>query len=78
MGSADPLHYSFLLHFFSGLHRYLSFEFDEKDLIFRSCCFLIKHKFMNPVYVFERDDTDLLRKKIIEMSYTEWKKIHLS
>ncbi|NPE30342.1 CRISPR-associated endonuclease Cas1 [Methanococcoides sp. SA1] len=34
--------------------------------------------FSNPVYVGERDDTDLLRKKIIDMSYTEWKKMRFS
>jgi CRISPR-associated protein Cas1 len=31
-----------------------------------------------PVYVGKRDDTDLLRKKIIDMPYTEWKKMGFS
>ncbi|WP_244603416.1 hypothetical protein [Methanococcoides sp. NM1] len=30
---------------------------------------------MKPVYVGKRDDSDLLRKKIIDMPYTEWKKM---
>ncbi|MDR6223327.1 CRISPR-associated endonuclease Cas1 [Methanococcoides alaskense] len=29
-------------------------------------------EFSKPVFVGERDDSDLLRKKIIDMSYTEW------
>ncbi|WP_371413173.1 hypothetical protein [Methanococcoides sp. AM1] len=33
---------------------------------------------MKPVYVGERDDSDLLRKKIIDISYTEWKKMGFS
>ncbi|MEL4305408.1 hypothetical protein [Methanococcoides sp. LMO-2] len=33
---------------------------------------------MKPSYVGKRDDTDLLRKKIIEMPYTEWKKMGFS
>ncbi|WP_231622047.1 hypothetical protein [Methanococcoides methylutens] len=32
-------------------------------------------EFSKPVYVGKRDDTDLLRKKIIDMSYIEWKKM---
>jgi CRISPR-associated protein Cas1 len=35
-------------------------------------------EFMKPIYVGKRDDTDLLRKKIIDMSYTEWKKMGFS
>ncbi len=35
-------------------------------------------EFMKPVYVAERHDTDLLRKKIIDMSYTEWKDMGFS
>lgn len=31
-------------------------------------------EFSKPVYVAERDDSDLLRKKIIGISYTDWKK----
>ncbi|WP_406661486.1 hypothetical protein V7O66_02920 [Methanolobus sp. ZRKC3] len=38
-----------------------------------SVCYLAR-----PVYVGKRDDTDLLRKKIIDMSYTEWKKMGFS
>lgn len=33
---------------------------------------------MKPVYVAERDDSGMLRKKIIDMSYTEWKKMSFS
>ncbi|NPE31001.1 hypothetical protein HNV12_24210 [Methanococcoides sp. SA1] len=29
--------------------------------------------FSKPVYVAERDDTNLLRKNIIDRSYAEWK-----
>ena len=32
-------------------------------------------EFKTSSYKVERDDTDLLRKKIIEMPYTEWKKV---
>ncbi|WP_406661466.1 hypothetical protein V7O66_02790 [Methanolobus sp. ZRKC3] len=42
-----------------------------------SHCIVGKRKtveFSKPVYVAERDDSDLLRKKIIDMPYTEWKK----
>ena len=35
-------------------------------------------EFIKPVYVAERDDSDLLRKKIIGMSYTEWKNMGFS
>ncbi|UGV41369.1 CRISPR-associated protein Cas1 [Methanococcoides orientis] len=35
-------------------------------------------EFMKTVYVGERDDSDLLRKKIIDISYTEWKKMGFS
>ncbi|WP_445475709.1 CRISPR-associated endonuclease Cas1 [Methanococcoides methylutens] len=35
-------------------------------------------EFSKPVYMGERDDTDLLRKKIIDMPYTEWKKMGFS
>ncbi|WP_135604826.1 CRISPR-associated endonuclease Cas1 [Methanococcoides sp. NM1] len=35
-------------------------------------------EFINPVYVAERDDSNLLRKKIIDMSYTDWKKMGFS
>lgn len=35
-------------------------------------------EFVNPACVDERDDSDLLRKKIIDMSYSEWKKIGFS
>jgi CRISPR-associated protein Cas1 len=33
---------------------------------------------MKPVYVVERDDSDLLRKKILEMPYGEWSKMGFS
>ncbi|WP_440953770.1 CRISPR-associated endonuclease Cas1 [Methanococcoides sp. FTZ1] len=35
-------------------------------------------EFSKPVFVAERDDSDLLRKKIIDMPYTEWKKMGFS
>ncbi|WP_445474452.1 CRISPR-associated protein Cas1 [Methanococcoides methylutens] len=35
-------------------------------------------EFSKPIYVGERDDSDLLRKKIIDMPYTEWKKMGFS
>jgi len=35
-------------------------------------------EFSKPAYVGERVDSDLLRKKIIDMSYTEWKKMGFS
>jgi CRISPR-associated protein Cas1 len=35
-------------------------------------------EFSKPVYVVKRDDTNLLRKKIINMPYTEWKKMGFS
>ncbi|ABE51535.1 CRISPR-associated endonuclease Cas1 [Methanococcoides burtonii] len=35
-------------------------------------------EFVKPVYINERDDTDLLRKTIIDMPYTEWKKMGFS
>jgi len=35
-------------------------------------------EFIKPVYVGKRDDTDLLRKKIIDMPYTEWEKMGFS
>ncbi|MDR6223476.1 hypothetical protein J2750_001946 [Methanococcoides alaskense] len=35
-------------------------------------------EFSKPVYVGERDDTDFMRKKIIDMPYTEWKKMGFS
>jgi CRISPR-associated protein Cas1 len=35
-------------------------------------------EFSNPVYVDEMDDTDLLWKKIIDIPYTEWKKMGFS
>jgi CRISPR-associated protein Cas1 len=35
-------------------------------------------EFSKPVYVGKRDDTDLLRQKIIDMSYAEWKKMGFS
>ncbi|SES84820.1 CRISPR-associated protein, Cas1 family [Methanococcoides vulcani] len=35
-------------------------------------------EFMNPSYKIERHDSDLLRKKIIDMPYTEWKKMGFS
>ncbi|NPE30675.1 CRISPR-associated endonuclease Cas1 [Methanococcoides sp. SA1] len=35
-------------------------------------------EFVNPAYVDERDDSDSLRKKIIDMSYTEWEKMGFS
>ncbi len=34
-------------------------------------------EFSKPVYVGKRDDTELLRKKIIDMPYDEWKEIPL-
>ncbi|SES85307.1 CRISP-associated protein Cas1 [Methanococcoides vulcani] len=33
---------------------------------------------MKPVHVGVRDDFDLLRKKILDMSYTKWKKMGFS
>lgn len=35
-------------------------------------------EFMKLVYVGERDDFDLLRKKILDISYTKWKKMGFS
>jgi CRISPR-associated protein Cas1 len=35
-------------------------------------------EFNKPVYVAERDDTDFLRKKIIDMPYSDWKKMGFS
>jgi len=35
-------------------------------------------EFNKPVYVGKGDDSDLLRKKIIDMPYTEWKKMGFS
>ena len=35
-------------------------------------------EFIKPVYVAERDDSDLLRKKIIDMPYAEWMKMGFS
>ncbi len=35
-------------------------------------------EFDKPAYVGERDDSDLLRKKIIDMPYTEWNKMGFS
>ncbi|WP_244624881.1 hypothetical protein [Methanococcoides vulcani] len=35
-------------------------------------------EFMKPVYVSERDDFDLLRKKILDMPYAECKKMRFS
>jgi CRISPR-associated protein Cas1 len=35
-------------------------------------------EFKKPSYMSERDDSDLLRKKIVDMSYTEWKKMGFS
>ncbi|KGK98714.1 CRISPR-associated protein Cas1 [Methanococcoides methylutens] len=35
-------------------------------------------EFVKPVYVGKRDDSDLLRKKILDMPYTEWKKMGFS
>ncbi|WP_440952218.1 CRISPR-associated endonuclease Cas1 [Methanococcoides sp. FTZ1] len=35
-------------------------------------------EFNKPVYVGKRDDTDLLRQKIVDMSYTDWKKMGFS
>ncbi|WP_250868857.1 hypothetical protein [Methanococcoides seepicolus] len=35
-------------------------------------------EFIKPVFVVKRDDSDLLRKKIIYMPYTEWKKMGFS
>ncbi|MCM1987488.1 CRISPR-associated endonuclease Cas1 [Methanococcoides seepicolus] len=34
--------------------------------------------FVKPVYIAERDDSDLLRKKIIDMPYVEWTKMGFS
>jgi len=34
--------------------------------------------FNKPAYVGKRDDTDLLRKKILDIGYTEWKKMGFS
>ena len=35
-------------------------------------------EFVNPVYKVERDDSEELRQKIIDMSYSEWKKMGFS
>ncbi|ABE53041.1 hypothetical protein [Methanococcoides burtonii] len=35
-------------------------------------------EFSKPVYVDERDDTDLLRKMIIDIPYAKWKKMGFS
>ncbi|MDA0524283.1 hypothetical protein [Methanococcoides alaskense] len=35
-------------------------------------------EFSKPAYVVERDDSDLLRNKIIDISYAEWKKVGFS
>lgn len=35
-------------------------------------------EFSKPVYVAERDDSYLLREKIIDISYTDWKKLGFS
>ena len=35
-------------------------------------------EFCKPVYVVERHDSDDMRKKIIDMPYTEWKKVGFS
>ncbi|KGK99761.1 hypothetical protein LI82_00695 [Methanococcoides methylutens] len=35
-------------------------------------------EFSKPAYMGKRDDSDLLRKKIIDMPYTEWKKMGFS
>ncbi|WP_233085366.1 hypothetical protein [Methanococcoides orientis] len=35
-------------------------------------------EFSRPVYVAQRDDSDLLRKRIIDMPYTEWKEMGFS
>ncbi len=35
-------------------------------------------EFGKPAYVGKRDDSDLLRKKIFDMPYSEWKKIGFS
>ncbi|WP_244603449.1 hypothetical protein [Methanococcoides sp. NM1] len=35
-------------------------------------------EFMKPAYVIERDDSNLLKKKIIDMPYTKWKKMGFS
>jgi CRISPR-associated protein Cas1 len=32
-------------------------------------------EFVNPVYKMERNDSEELRKKILDMSYSEWKKM---
>ncbi|MDA0525464.1 hypothetical protein [Methanococcoides alaskense] len=35
-------------------------------------------EFNKPVYVGKRDDSDFLRKRIIDMPYAEWKKMGFS
>ncbi|SDW67412.1 CRISP-associated protein Cas1 [Methanohalophilus halophilus] len=35
-------------------------------------------EFVKPVYKFERDDSEELRQKILDMSYSEWKKMGFS
>ena len=37
-----------------------------------------KLEFVNPVYKVEKDDSEELRQKIIDMSYSEWKKMGFS
>jgi len=37
-----------------------------------------KIDFVNPSYKIERQDTDVIRKKILKISYTEWKKMGFS
>jgi CRISPR-associated protein Cas1 len=35
-------------------------------------------EFVNPVYKIERDDSEELRQKILDVSYSEWKKMGFS
>ena len=44
---------SFLLYFFSELQPVFEFRIWRKDLIFRSCCFLIKHAHESCLCVWE-------------------------